>query len=422
MAINIGQMLLQGPNSGTYTPETLERKRQMAQAMLKGGMGIQDIRHPLQGLAQMLQAGVGGYHSRMADEEEARKREEANARIGQLLSGGMDAPMGDLTSAVGDPWASDAQQQMAMMLLGEQIKKQNAPPPQPDWQTLTDNGDTYRWNAADPNSRPELFFDGSEPAVDAPTLKTIFDPATGREQTVQWNGADWEPIGGVQAPKDPLVQVNTGDQTGGSGDFYKGMDADLGEQQAALIDAGRNAVSNNMRLGELERLLGTAPQGAVGSFVQMAGQFGIPMEGLSEVQAAQAIINQMVPGQRPPGSGTMSDADLALFKQSLPSIANQPGGNLLILQTAKAINEYTIRQAEIAQKIANREISPAEGRALQAAIPNPLADFNGAGTGSPNSPKAPPVGTVEDGYRFKGGDPADPNNWEQVQSQIKVPF
>lgn len=47
-----------------------------------------------------------------------------------------------------------------------------------------------------------------------------------------------------------------------------------------------------------------------------------------------------------------------------------------------------------------------------------MADFRGvqatSGTG-PSAPEqsGPQPGTVEDGYRFRGGDPADPNNWER---------
>jgi hypothetical protein len=34
--------------------------------------------------------------------------------------------------------------------------------------------------------------------------------------------------------------------------------------------------------------------------------------------------------------------------------------------------------------------------------------------GDGNAGGAPPVGTVDSGYKFKGGNPADPNNWEKM--------
>lgn len=37
------------------------------------------------------------------------------------------------------------------------------------------------------------------------------------------------------------------------------------------------------------------------------------------------------------------------------------------------------------------------------------------GEGGGNQPQAPRAGEVENGYRFKGGNPADPKNWERVQ-------
>lgn len=201
------------------------------------------------------------------------------------------------------------------------------------------------------------------------------DPFTLGKGEIRYDGQGNMIAEGPAGGPDTIIENNIG----GSDKFYDTVDAKLAEQTAAVIESGYNAQSNNIRIGELERLLGPggAPQGAQGVMIQAAGSIGIPVEGLDDLQAAQALISQMVPGQRPAGSGTMSDADLALFKQSLPAIINQPDGNRKVLQTMKAINEYTIQQAAIAQRVANREISPAEGRALQAQVPNPLARTGG---------------------------------------------
>ena len=96
------------------------------------------------------------------------------------------------------------------------------------------------------------------------------------------------------------------------------------------------------------------------------------LEGLSDIQAAQALINELVPQQRQPGSGPMSDADLALFKQSLPRIINQEGGNALIVQTMRGITDYQIKMGEIADAVADRSMNPTEGRAAIRNLANPL--------------------------------------------------
>lgn len=189
----------------------------------------------------------------------------------------------------------------------------------------------------------------------------------------------------------PQTVINN--SMGGTDEFYGAFDKALAGQQVEILGQGNTAASNQIRLTELEKLLQTAPTGAQGLMVQAAGSLGLPVEGLDDVQAAQALINQMVPGQRPAGSGTMSDADLALFKASLPSIVNQPGGNARIISTIKAINEYDMAQAEIARQIANREITPAEGRRLQAQVPNPLS--GGAISGATTMPNGVTIRRVQ---------------------------
>ena len=81
----------------------------------------------------------------------------------------------------------------------------------------------------------------------------------------------------------------------------------------------------------------------------------------------------------------MSDADLALFKRSLPRLINQPGGNKTIIETIRGITEYEIQAGEIADAVADRAITPVEGRKALRALQNPLARFKGTPDGANGS-------------------------------------
>jgi len=136
--------------------------------------------------------------------------------------------------------------------------------------------------------------------------------------------------------------------------------------------------------------LGQIETGAGASFKAFLGQYGVETEGLSEIQAAEAAINRLVPAQRPPGSGAMSDADLALFKRSLPSLINQPGGNQVIIDTIRSIAEYDVAASIIAGQALDGTITPEQARKALRDLPNPLAGFK--------VPQAKPAAT--------GGEPA----------------
>lgn len=157
----------------------------------------------------------------------------------------------------------------------------------------------------------------------------------------------------------------------------------FGEEFAKLDASALNTVStaglaaqrNLGRINQLDELLKSSPTGLAGAAAQRAGEWGINTEGLDTLQAAQAAINSLVPEQRQPGSGPMSDADLALFKQSLPRIINQPGGNQLIIGTMRSIAEYDAQGAQIVQQLRDNKLTRAQAFEMLQARPNPLESF-----------------------------------------------
>lgn len=154
---------------------------------------------------------------------------------------------------------------------------------------------------------------------------------------------------------------------------------DFGE----IATQGRQASRTLGQINQLDSLLSKTGGGLGAQSKAIAGNLGVNVEGLDDVQAATAIINQLVPQQRPPGSGTMSDADLALFKQSLPRLINQPGGNKKIIQTMRGIAEYDRKMGAIASDALTGRISREEADRKMMELPNPLAGFSNQGADDP---------------------------------------
>jgi hypothetical protein len=196
--------------------------------------------------------------------------------------------------------------------------------------------------------------------------------------------AGFVPAGTVKTP-DTVINMGEGDK------FYEALDKGQAEMFQTLMTDGVQAGRTNGLVDRLDQLLQETPTGGVAAFTRLAGEVGIDIGGLGDVQAVEALINQIVPQQRQPGSGPMSDADLALFKRSVPRLINTPEGNAKIVETMRGINQYVMQQAEIADAVANREITPAEGRKMLKALANPLEGFS-SGSGGGDGGAAPPTG------------------------------
>jgi hypothetical protein len=191
-----------------------------------------------------------------------------------------------------------------------------------------------------------------------------------------------------------ISEIGGGGTTVNVGGERDPFDIEAAKKQADVFSgisaAGSDATKKLQDVKRLEKILGRVETGGTAAFKQVAGNFGIKTEGLDDIQAATALINRLVPAQRAPGSGPMSDADLELFKQSLPRIINTPGGNKLIIQGIKDINEYIIKEAEIANDVFAKKITRDEGRRKLLELGDPVQDFFERNQGT--SPTSPRVG------------------------------
>ena len=129
------------------------------------------------------------------------------------------------------------------------------------------------------------------------------------------------------------------------------------------IIAGQNGARRLADLDLLGDLLSQVDTGASASVKGFLGKYGLKTEGSDLIEASNAIIKRLVPTARQPGSGPMSDKDLALFEKTFPNLINTPEGNALILKTLEQISQYEIAEGMISGKIADWAMTPKADRA-----------------------------------------------------------
>lgn len=168
------------------------------------------------------------------------------------------------------------------------------------------------------------------------------------------------------------VSVNTGDNK-----FEAKAAEVIANQFSETYKQGQAATRALGQVNRLDGLLKKTGGGFTPAIKMYAGQFGVSTNGLDDLQAAEAVIQSLIPQQRPPGSGTMSDRDVELFRQSLPRLINQPGGNQKIINTMRALYEYDQKLGQISSDALSGRISRDKAMELMNALPNPLADLTG---------------------------------------------
>lgn len=229
----------------------------------------------------------------------------------------------------------------------------------------------------------------------------------------------------MQAMKDPNrpgVEVTMRQEGAEAQTVGKGF----GEQYLKLQEGAVSANAKLSKLARMEALLEGVHTGklipTITEIQSLAQTFGVTIDPtLPAKQALTALGREVALELRNTGEGSgmpgqLSDADREFLVGMTPSLAQTPEGNRLIIETHRKLLQRQQTVAKMARDYRKQHKSLDEGffDQLQDYVDrHPV--FKDMAQLVPQTPSTPPpVGAVQQGYRFKGGNPADPANWERV--------
>ena len=177
-------------------------------------------------------------------------------------------------------------------------------------------------------------------------------------------------LAGKYRPNSVTVNNITGDKA-----YAKANAKNVADLTKVYFEDGMNARQIVSDVDEMEEILrGGGLMTGDGWRLWAQDKLGVNVAS-PDSERFNAIIARLVPAQRPPGSGVMSDRDIDLFKDSLPKMVNSKEGNLLILRTMRAVAEWKMRVGDIASRMITGELDFRAGVAEMNKLGDPMAEF-----------------------------------------------
>ncbi|MDR6826489.1 hypothetical protein J2X48_000707 [Bosea sp. BE271] len=262
-----------------------------------------------------------------------------------------------LYSVLQNPMASDGQRAMAKSIIDNRMKysDENAPDKREKTRLETEK------------LRREVEGEGGRPMT--PEERKAYNVPEGQPAYVKRNG---DPGFG---PAGTRIDLNKGENK---------FDEEMGKGQAKRFndliaegDVAQGRLADIQTLRETSRRLGS--QGSSANLKATVGPYaeslGIKVDGLSDIQLYESITQRLAPTLRAPGSGSTSDIEFKGFLRAIGPLSNTPAAREMILDTFEAASRNDIARADIASRLAQKEITRGQAEKEIRSLPNPLEAF-----------------------------------------------